>query len=131
MCFVCELFLLFYIYTIYFRNVLAGIGAILRYLIGLIPVGAQNNFPIKTLLINVIGAFVIGLISVSAEKYQVSPLLVLTLTGVCGGFTTFSTFALETDQLIQSGNYGFTILYIGLSVILSVAAVFAAQILMK
>ena len=88
-----------------------GIGAILRYLIGLIPVGAQNNFPIKTLLINVIGAFVIGLISVSAEKYQVSPLLVLTLkTGVCGGFT---------------------ILYIGLSVILSVAAVFAAQILMK
>ena len=106
-----------------------GIGAILRYLIGLIPVGAQN---IKTLLINVIGAFVIGLISVSAEKYQVSPLLVLTLkTGVCGGFTTFSTFALETDQLIQSGNYGFTILYIGLSVVLSVAAVFAAQILMK
>lgn len=67
-----------------------------------------------------------------AEKYQVSPLLVLTLkTGVCGGFTTFSTFALETDQLIQSGNYGFVILYIGLSVILSVAAVFAAQILMK
>ena len=114
-----------------------GIGAILRYLIGLIPVGAQNNFPIKTLLINVIGAFVIGLISVSAEKYQVSPLLVLTLKtgvtrrGICGGFTTFSTFALETDQLIQSGNYGFTILYIGLSVILSVAAVFAAQILMK
>jgi len=109
-----------------------GIGAILRYLIGLIPVGAQNNFPIKTLLINVIGAFVIGLISVLAEKYQVSPLLVLTLkTGVCGGFTTFSTFALETDQLIQSGNYGFTILYIGLSVILSVVAVFAAQILMK
>ena len=51
-----------------------GIGAILRYLIGLIPVGAQNNFPIKTLLINVIGAFVIGLISVLAEKYQVSPL---------------------------------------------------------
>ena len=54
-----------------------GIGAILRYLIGLIPVGAQNNFPIKTLLINVIGAFVIGLISVLAEKYQVSPFLVL------------------------------------------------------
>ena len=77
-------------------------------------------------------SIVIGLISVSAEKYQVSPLLVLTLkTGVCGGFTTFSTFALETDQLIQSGNYGFAILYMGLSVILSVAAVFAAQILMK
>ena len=44
-----------------------GIGAMLRYLIGLIPIGAQNSFPIKTLLINVIGAFVIGLISVSAE----------------------------------------------------------------
>ena len=74
-----------------------AVGAMLRYLIGLVPVGASNGFPIKTLLINILGAFVIGVLAVLGEKHSLPPLLVLTLkTGVCGGFTTFSTFSLET-----------------------------------
>lgn len=84
-----------------------AVGAMLRYLIGLVPVGASNGFPVKTLLINILGAFVIGVLAVLGEKHSLSPLLVLTLkTGVCGGFTTFSTFALETSQLFQNGSYG-------------------------
>lgn len=80
-------------------------GAMLRYLIGLVPVGASNGFPVKTLLINILGAFVIGVLAVLGEKHSLPPLLVLTLkTGVCGGFTTFSTFALETSQLFQNGS---------------------------
>ena len=84
-----------------------AVGAMLRYLIGLVPVGASNGFPVKTLLINILGAFVIGVLAVLGEKHSLPPLLVLTLkTGVCGGFTTFSTFALETSQLFQNGSYG-------------------------
>ena len=99
-------------------------GAMLRYLIGLVPVGASNGFPVKTLLINILGAFVIGVLAVLGEKHSLPPLLVLTLkTGVCGGFTTFSTFALETSQLFQNGSYGLGIGYVCASVILSIAAV--------
>ena len=68
-----------------------AVGAMLRYLIGLVPVGASNGFPVKTLLINILGAFVIGVLAVLGDKHSLPPLLVLTLkTGVCGGFTTFS-----------------------------------------
>ena len=96
-------------------------GAMLRYLIGLVPVGASNGFPVKTLLINILGAFVIGVLAVLGEKHSLPPLLVLTLkTGV---FTTFSTFALETSQLFQNGSYGLGIGYVCASVILSIAAV--------
>ena len=102
-------------------------GAMLRYLIGLVPVGASNGFPVKTLLINILGAFVIGVLAVLGEKHSLPPLLVLTLkTGVStrsGGFTTFSTFALETSQLFQNGSYGLGIGYVCASVILSIAAV--------
>ena len=94
-------------------------GAMLRYLIGLVPVGASNGFPVKTLLINILGAFVIGVLAVLGEKHSLPPLLVLTLkTGVCGGFTT-----LETSQLFQNGSYGLGIGYVCASVILSIAAV--------
>lgn len=85
--------------------------------------GRVHGFPVKTLLINILGAFVIGVLAVLGEKHSLSPLLVLTLkTGVCGGFTTFSTFALETSQLFQNGSYGLGIGYVCASVILSIAA---------
>ena len=109
-----------------------AIGAVFRYLIGLIPLEAQSGFPFKTLVINIAGSFVIGVIAVLAQKQSLSPSVVMLLkTGVCGGFTTFSTFALESNQLISSGNYMFAAIYMCASVLLSVAAVFAAQILVQ
>lgn len=81
------------------------VGAVLRYLIGLIPASPQSGFPIKTLLINIIGAFVIGLVVALGGKKEWNPQLILFLkVGLCGGFTTFSSFALETNQLIEQGN---------------------------
>lgn len=107
------------------------IGSVCRYLIGLLPVRPDNNFPIKTLIINIVGAFAIGLITALAAKYKsLDPHIVLMLkTGVCGGFTTFSTFAYETSDLMLGGNITSAILYIISSVILGLLAVFAAQIL--
>lgn len=108
------------------------IGSVCRYLIGLIPLSPSNGFPVKTLVINVVGAFAIGLIAAAAAKNaDMSPRVVLLLkTGICGGFTTFSTFALEISDLIRGGSWAAAAAYMLLSLILGVAAVFAAEALM-
>lgn len=106
------------------------VGSVLRYLVTLLPYGA--GFPVKTLAINVLGAFVLGLICALATRHvDASPQLVLMLkVGVCGGFTTFSTFALETSDLLQSGAWPAALAYVVVSVVLSVAAVFGAEALL-
>lgn len=105
-----------------------AIGAVLRYLIGLLPLQPQNGFPLNTFLINVAGAFAIGIIAALAARNSLDPRLVLFLkTGVCGGFTTFSTFALETDQLMARGQGGIAALYVILSIVCGVLAVMAAD----
>ncbi len=105
------------------------IGAVCRYLIGFIPVEERFIFPVKTFAINIIGSFLIGVIAALALKNSgVSPKAVLFLkVGLCGGFTTFSSFALETENLIKGGNPGIALLYCVLSVGLGVAAVFAGE----
>ena len=108
------------------------IGSVCRYLIGLIPLSPSNGFPVKTLVINVAGAFAIGLIAAAAAKNaDISPRIVLLLkTGICGGFTTFSTFALEISDLVRGGSWAAAAAYMLLSLLLGVAAVFAAEALM-
>jgi len=103
-------------------------GAILRYLFGLIPFKSGIGFPFATLAINVIGAFFIGLVAGLAQKNpQLSSNLILFLkVGVCGGFTTFSTFSLETFRLFENGSPWLAISYISSSVVLCVLAVYSA-----
>jgi len=107
-----------------------GIGACLRYLIGLIPLKESFTFPVKTLFINLLGCFVIGLIAaIAAKTTSLSPRTVLFIkTGLCGGFTTFSTFALETETLIKTGHIGLAVLYVALSVVVGVGLAFAGQL---
>ena len=89
-----------------------ALGAVMRYLIGLIPFNPDNGFPIKTFIINVVGAFVIGIVAALAAKNAMNPKLVLFLkVGICGGFTTFSSFALETDRLLMKGQSFTAVLY--------------------
>ena len=109
------------------------IGSVLRYLIGLLPIKPDNGFPVKTLFINVLGAFIISSIVILATKNKsLSPNIVLMLkVGVCGGFTTFSTFAYETADLLQSGNGIVAISYAVTSVILGILAIYLAQIIMN
>lgn len=109
------------------------IGSVCRYLIGLIPVTPSNGFPVKTLFINVLGAFLIGLIAAAAAKNAVvdQRLILMLKTGVCGGFTTFSTFALEVTDLMRAGSLGTAAMYIVLSLVLGTAAVFAGEAIMN
>jgi CrcB protein len=109
------------------------IGSILRYLIGLIPVGEKTSFPIKTLLINVAGAFFIGVIvSLASKGNTLDRRMVLFLkVGICGGFTTFSTFAYETEDLIAGSQAGVGITYVLASIIMGTLAVYAGMTLCK
>ncbi|MGN1133683.1 MAG: fluoride efflux transporter CrcB [Oscillospiraceae bacterium] len=108
------------------------VGAVLRYLVGLIPFESSNGFPFKTLAVNIAGSFLIGIIAALAGQSIINEKWNLFLkVGICGGFTTFSTFALESDRLFKNGAVGFGILYIVLSVVLSILAVIAAQIIVS
>ena len=109
------------------------IGSVCRYLIGLLPIETNSGFPVKTLIINIAGSFCIGLITALAVKNKgLNEQIVLMLkVGVCGGFTTFSTFAYESTDLMKSGHVAVALIYVCTSIVLSVLAVFAAQMLVK
>ena len=109
------------------------IGSIGRYLLSLVPLKAQSGFPVNTLLINVIGAFCLGAIVAFSEKNaNLNPQLLLFLKiGICGGFTTFSTFSGEAVQLLQNGKFIVALSYMVLSIVLCVSAVIGAQALIK
>lgn len=106
----------------------AAIGGAMRYLATVYVQGrAGPGFPVATMLINITGSLLLGfLVAYLAETTAVRPELGLLLTsGVCGGYTTFSTFSYETFALMRDGEYQRAGLYIVLSVGLSLAAMFA------
>ena len=84
-----------------------------------------KNFPVATLIVNVSGCLAMGfLFYLTLERVSVSPSLrVAILTGVLGGFTTFSAFAMETLLLAKDGRVGYAVAYVVLSVSLCLGAV--------
>lgn len=107
-----------------------AIGSICRYLLGLIAPANQPGFPFMTLVINVVGALAIGFLAAFfLRNAHLDPRLLLFLkVGICGGFTTFSTFSLESIQLIQDGNIIAAALYIVASVVLCLVGVIIGQL---
>ena len=103
----------------------SAVGGVARYLLGgWIQQRAGSTFPIQTLLINVTGSFLLGFLQHYAlETSAISPEVRTMLTiGFCGGYTTFSTFSFETVRMLEDGDWRRAMLYIALSVTLTVGA---------
>ena len=106
-----------------------ALGAVCRYLLGQVIPKLGSGFPLATFAVNLLGCFAIGLVvGIAGRHTDIDPRLILFLqTGICGGFTTFSTFSLESLTLIEEGRLAIGILYIVLSVLLGLFALLAAR----
>ena len=112
------------------KNVLAVgagsfIGGSARYLVGLMMKGIGKGFPWATLTVNLVGCFLIGLLwgVFSKNGTEGSNWALFLTVGLCGGFTTFSTFSKEALIMLQGGNiWGFAG-YVAISVIVGIALV--------
>ena len=107
-----------------------AIGSVARFwLTGVVASITGPRFPWGTLLINVLGSFIIGFVaSLGLQPGRTPPpfdLRIFLMTGVCGGFTTFSAFSLQTLELLQRGDIQPALGYIGSSVALCLAVVWA------
>jgi fluoride exporter len=98
-------------------------GSVARYGVGLMLLRAVTLFPFGTLVVNVLGSFLVGVLArtfVSPDQDHVLRLALV--TGFCGGFTTFSTFSAETLMLLQQGKGGRAAAYVALSIALGLSA---------
>jgi len=105
-----------------------GTGALARYLLAIWSSQAawSQKFPLPTLLVNLTGCLVVGLLAGLAERHPgwlSEDLRLLLLVGLLGGFTTFSAFGLETVQLLRRGEWLLAGGYVGASVLLGLALV--------
>lgn len=110
-----------------------AIGSIMRYLAA---TGIQSKFlsafPYGTMCVNISGCFLIGLIYALATKNNLSPEWRFFLaTGICGGYTTFSSFSYESLSLLRDGEILYASLYIAASVFLGVLATFLPVVLIE
>jgi CrcB protein len=107
-----------------------GLGAALRHLVNLLSLRLVGTaWPYGTLFINVTGSILMGVVAgLFAWKVSLPPTLRLFIaTGILGGYTTFSTFSLETALLIERGQAAQALLYVGASVVLGLAGLFAGM----
>jgi len=104
-----------------------GMGSILRYIISKALNKSDSFFPYGTFTANILGSLIIGFILGLLIKNQsvLSPnQSLLLVTGFCGGFTTFSTFAYENQQLIKSGDFLQAGIYTVLSFLVAIISVY-------
>lgn len=104
-----------------------GLGALIRYFVAswVQPAGSAFNWGI--LIVNITGGLLMGMIvEAGALKLSLSPeMRAFLTTGILGGYTTFSTFSLDSALLLQKGEYALAAFYVIGSVVLSIAALFA------
>jgi len=109
-------------------------GSVARYFVSRLNTSVEwLSIPIGTLTVNVLGSFLIGFLVGISEK---SPILTVELrmflmVGLCGGFTTFSSFTSENLMLMRNGQFLPLFLYTGLSILLGFTAVYLGYIFTK
>jgi CrcB protein len=108
-----------------------AIGAAARYSMGVVLVRFSAGFPIGVLAVNVAGSFLMGLAVVYLGQKVLNQFNPFLMTGVLGGFTTFSAFSLEAYILFERGAVGQAAIYVFISVILSIAALIAGIFIMR
>ncbi|HET8754205.1 MAG TPA: fluoride efflux transporter CrcB [Salinimicrobium sp.] len=109
-----------------------GVGSVLRYLVAH-SFNPLTEIPLGTLAVNVIGSFIIGFLIGLGSKNGIfsSNSSLLLVTGFCGGFTTFSAFAFENQELLKAGQILDFGIYTLLSLVLGIGAVFFGLFISK
>jgi CrcB protein len=110
------------------------IGSVARYLVAVLLAGyTASVFPFATLIVNLVGCFLIGLLFALSDRGNLlsTEWRIFLTTGFCGGFTTFSTFSYESLRLIQDGEYLYFGAYVLASVLIGLAATFLGIILVR
>jgi CrcB protein len=111
-----------------------GIGTVFRYLLSKLIPYSGNGFPWSTFSTNLIGCFIIGILSsyfLKTVSNDQSDMVLFSTIGLCGGFTTFSTYAYENLNLIKSEDYLNSLIYTLISVILGIIMVYLGMIINK
>ena len=99
-------------------------GSVCRYLVSTYFSRISSVFPCSTLMVNLLGSLLIGLLVGLFNKDELSPeMKLLLVTGFCGGFTTFSTFANESYEMMKVGEVLLVAIYIGSSIAVGIIAV--------
>jgi CrcB protein len=111
----------------------SALGGLLRYALTRITIPISNGVPWGTVIINVIGSFIIGYfgtLTLQTGRYPAPDnLRLFVMVGICGGFTTFSSFSLQTFDLLRSGSWAKALTNAVVSVVLCIAAVGAGHML--
>jgi len=117
--------------TILFIGTGGFLGTVARFLVSKLSQQMfQTTFPLGTLIVNLTGCFILGIIYGLMERGELfsSDVRLFLTVGFCGGFTTFSTFAFENANMLRDGNFTQVALYTGISVIIGIAALIAGGV---
>jgi fluoride exporter len=110
------------------------IGSVMRYLVQFyVEKGMSSTFPMGTLIANIVGSFIIGIVFALAEKGNLmsSEWRIFLTVGICGGFTTFSAFAYNNFTMIKEHSYGQLLFNLGGNIFLGILAVYLGIVLIR